>query len=89
MFNFREWYYDEAKHTSPNQQVKNWLDAADKLHQTLEKLKTILKSKKPDEKKPIEKSMEKPKPIEKTTDKKPADKSKKPVEKPKVVRKNL
>jgi outer membrane biosynthesis protein TonB len=81
MFDFKEWYYDEARHTATNPQVKTWLDAADKLHQTLEKLKAILKTKKPE--KPVEKPGEK-KPVEKPGEKKPVEKpgEKKPVEKP-------
>ena len=61
MFDFKEWYYDEIRHTATNPQVKTWIDAADKLHQTLEKLKAILKTKKPTEKpekKPVKKPVE-------------------------------
>src|SRR5271155_2851248 len=69
---FKEWLY-EIKHPAiVNQDVKKWLDSADKLKQTVAKLKAVLKDK---EKEPEKKTV-------KVEPKKEPEKRQKPFEKP-------
>ena len=77
-FSFKDWF--EARHApSVNPEIKKWIDSADHLKQTIEKLKAIMKDKEAKAKvaKPVkaEKKPEKPeekpkKPIEDKPDKK-------------------
>lgn len=51
LLNFKEWL-ESKRPVSVNSDVKKWLDSADKLKQTIEKLKAVLKNKKAEEDKP-------------------------------------
>ena len=65
MLNFKDWLAETKQNRVINPDVKKWIDSADKLKQTIEKLKAILKSKKIDpEKVDIEELKPKPKPKE-------------------------
>ncbi len=53
---FKEWLDEAKRPVSVNSDVKKWFDSADKLKQTIEKLKAALKDKKPEiekEKEPV------------------------------------
>lgn len=70
---FREWFESRSAATV-HPEVKRWLDSADKLKQTIEKLKAVLKDK--ESKKPAKPETKK---AEKKPDVKPEVKEKEPV----------
>jgi len=96
---FRDWF-ESRRAATVHPEIKKWLDSADKLKQTVEKLKAVLKDKEEKEKtKPVKtilKDVEPKKPEikkpEKPEIKKPEIKDKppeKPVEKVKIEPKNV
>jgi hypothetical protein len=54
--NFKEWL-ESKRPVAVNSDVKKWFDSADKLKQTIEKLKAALKNKKPETDKDKEKEL--------------------------------
>ena len=82
--NFKAWLYEIRHSAVINPEVKKWVDSADKLKQTIEKLKSVLKDK---EKKPIKIEPEKKKPEPEV--KKPEKKSEPPSKRNKIDLKNI
>ena len=85
---FKEWLYEIRHSAVINPEVKKWVDSADKLKQTIDKLKLILKDKE-QEKKPIKVEPEKDKEPEKKPDFKKPEQEKKPIPKPKQEKKPI
>lgn len=76
--NFKEWFNEAKRPVSVNPDVKKWLDSADKLKQTVEKLKAALKNKKPETDKDKEKEPVKVEPFKKLDNKPNVKDEKKP-----------